>query len=773
MADIQIPQLPSVPNINGNEEIEAVQEGRSVKVTLKQLSTLPYGQPGATGPTGATGMPGPTGPEGEARGALYYQGTVQNSSVLPATAEDGQAFVALDTGRLWVYKAVGSPLRLGVPVGWSDVGYASAGITGATGPTGPIGDGITYKGQVATKSALPMTGNARGDAYVTQDSLRLYIWNSTAWDDNGAVSFGATGATGPTGATGVTGATGQSITGPTGPTGDTGAAGQTANLKGDFTNRLPSELPSTGLIPKDFDGPGNPPVDFQMQIKDALLYNGTGDPVHTGCIYIFEGAGGLEVTGWINAGRIVGPTGATGATGATGPTGATGASITGATGPTGLQGVTGATGATGDTGPVSKGLQYKGQVNTVGDLPVAGVVDGDSYTVKADNHLYIWDSNKWTDNGSVSVGPKGDTGATGPTGPASTLPGPQGVTGPTGPTGLQSTLPGPTGATGATGNTGNTGPAITGATGSTGNTGATGPTGLSPNISVSSTTGAPGTQASVVKSGAADAPNFAFTIPQGPTGSQGTQGPQGPQGSVSVGNKGPITVSSDTVWSLNSGVVGVGNLNFTPVTLSANNTFTGSNTFSGGLFSIAAGDVNLGGSGVSVTTGFALFGASGNPNGPTMEFRKQAGTYMAAVACDGNYGTNGSMCFYSATRPGNVLISNLASGDLFITGTYSPASDKRLKTNITNIPLNEAMDKVRQLQGVRYNRVDHTDGATHIGFIADDVELLFPEVVKTVDISAPNDPEDKIKTLAYDSLIAVLCEAIKEMDARLKALEGK
>ena len=102
--------------------------------------------------------------------------------------------------------------------------------------------------------------------------------------------------------------------------------------------------------------------------------------------------------------------------------------------------------------------------------------------------------------------PRGDTGATGATGP----------TGPTGPQGA----------------TGDTGP-----TGSTGSTGPTGPTGSAATIAAgSTTTGSPGTSASVTNSGSSGAATFDFTIPRGdvgatgPQGAQGIQGIQGPQG---------------------------------------------------------------------------------------------------------------------------------------------------------------------------------------------------------------------------------------------------
>ncbi len=70
--------------------------------------------------------------------------------------------------------------------------------------------------------------------------------------------------------------------------------------------------------------------------------------------------------------------------------------------------------------------------------------------------------------------------------------------------------------------TGATGP--TGPTGPTGATGATGADGLTPTITVgTTTTGLPGTEADVTIDGTAPNYTLNFTIPQGPTGPQFTQ----------------------------------------------------------------------------------------------------------------------------------------------------------------------------------------------------------------------------------------------------------
>lgn len=138
-------------------------------------------------------------------------------------------------------------------------------------------------------------------------------------------------------------------------------------------------------------------------------------------------------------------------------------------------------------------------------------------------------------------GPQGLTGQTGPQGPQGlTGPqGPQGLTGPQGPRGVQGPqgAKGDTGATGATGPAGPTGPqGPTGPKGDTGDTGPQGPQGSAATITVgTTTTGNPGTNASVTNSGTSSAAVFNFTIPRGNTGATGPQGPDGDAATIAVG----------------------------------------------------------------------------------------------------------------------------------------------------------------------------------------------------------------------------------------------
>lgn len=56
----------------------------------------------------------------------------------------------------------------------------------------------------------------------------------------------------------------------------------------------------------------------------------------------------------------------------------------------GVLGPTGPQGPQGPTGPQGTGINMKGTVATVADLPATGNTVGDGYVVLANGHVYVW-----------------------------------------------------------------------------------------------------------------------------------------------------------------------------------------------------------------------------------------------------------------------------------------------------------------------------------------------------------------------------------------------
>ncbi|WP_010432137.1 tail fiber domain-containing protein [Enterobacter mori] len=78
-----------------------------------------------------------------------------------------------------------------------------------------------------------------------------------------------------------------------------------------------------------------------------------------------------------------------------------------------------------------------------------------------------------------------------------------------------------------------------------------------------------------------------------------------------------------------------------------------------------------------------------------------------------------------------------------------PFSDENLKEDIR--PLKGSLDKILQLEGVSYTWKESK--SEDVGLIAQNVETVYPELVKT---------EDGKKQVDYQKLVAPLIEALRE-----------
>jgi len=112
-------------------------------------------------------------------------------------------------------------------------------------------------------------------------------------------------------------------------------------------------------------------------------------------------------------------------------------------------------------------------------------------------------------------------------------------------------------------------------------------------------------------------------------------------------------------------------------------------------------------------------------------------------------------------------------GDLHVEGdviAYSTTvSDAALKYDIN--PVEFALDKINQLKGVSY-KYKHNDRES-AGLLAQDVEKVMPSAVNTKKLPLATGTDKEYKTLHYDSMTAILVEAIKELTAKVKKLENK
>jgi hypothetical protein len=148
-------------------------------------------------------------------------------------------------------------------------------------------------------------------------------------------------------------------------------------------------------------------------------------------------------------------------------------------------------------------------------------------------------------------------------------------------------------------------------------------------------------------------------------------------------------------------------------------------------------------------------------------------TYMTPEvpsAPDGNgnkLGTAHTLTFVtSCTEAGHIDATN----NLFINGDIVAfnSSDERQKGNIRVI--DSPMSKLYKIKGVTFDwnnncSIMYNIGKSDIGVIAQDVEKVIPDAVKTRD--------DGFMGVDYNKLVPLLVEAVKELSDRVKELEGK
>jgi endosialidase-like protein len=92
-------------------------------------------------------------------------------------------------------------------------------------------------------------------------------------------------------------------------------------------------------------------------------------------------------------------------------------------------------------------------------------------------------------------------------------------------------------------------------------------------------------------------------------------------------------------------------------------------------------------------------------------------------------------------------------------------SDARLKKTVTN--LGYGLSQVMQLRPVSFQWKDRTDGRTHLGLIAQEVENIIPEAVER-----DKDPATPLG-MNYTSLVPVVIKAIQEQQITLSTLKAE
>ncbi|MGK7392107.1 MAG: tail fiber domain-containing protein [Candidatus Cyclobacteriaceae bacterium M2_1C_046] len=136
------------------------------------------------------------------------------------------------------------------------------------------------------------------------------------------------------------------------------------------------------------------------------------------------------------------------------------------------------------------------------------------------------------------------------------------------------------------------------------------------------------------------------------------------------------------------------------------------------------------------------------------------------------FGSNGGgliLSFFDGTSTINNIQLNGAdgtasfAGQVTVEGGTVVTSDRRYKDKITT--LENSLSKVNALRGVSYTIRKKPGLGTQIGVIAQEVEEVYPEFVHT--------DKEGYKAVNYAQMVAVLIEAVKELNTKIADLENQ
>lgn len=189
---------------------------------------------------------------------------------------------------------------------------------------------------------------------------------------------------------------------------------------------------------------------------------------------------------------------------------------------------------------------------------------------------------------------------------------------------------------------------------------------------------------------------------------------------------------------------------------------TGGLTVSGNL---SANVVNIGTGGFA-STGPAII-SNANPvvrlaptSAKTAFLQNQGNAFQILRSAGNNGATNDA-----GPNSRHPMVLNLDTGDVTFSGNITAYSDARLKKEVKD--LGYGLDEILKLRPVSFKRIGEDTDRTEMGFIAQEVREVMPEIV----IEAQD--EEKTLTMTYDKMVAPLVKAIQEQQVMIEKLMKK
>jgi hypothetical protein len=205
-----------------------------------------------------------------------------------------------------------------------------------------------------------------------------------------------------------------------------------------------------------------------------------------------------------------------------------------------------------------------------------------------------------------------------------------------------------------------------------------------------------------------------------------------------------------------------------------------------GAWTSGSGTITLGGtipaptsSQITTALGFTPY----NSGGATVLTSSNYSSYITSSGFTASSTLTGAVNTSSACTFGAVSAGNFSGSGYgrFAGDVVAFYSDRRLKTDI--VPIENALGKVLTLSGVQYRGNDvagsHGFDTTkqQVGVLADQILAVMPEAVEPAPFDSDEDGNSKsgenYLTVKYEKLVPLLIESIKELNAKIAALEAR
>jgi hypothetical protein len=227
--------------------------------------------------------------------------------------------------------------------------------------------------------------------------------------------------------------------------------------------------------------------------------------------------------------------------------------------------------------------------------------------------------------------------------------------------------------------------------------------------------------------------------------------------------------------------------------LDVGNLLYGDGLYNGG--SISSAPVSAGQIAIGTSTPYSRFTVwdSGTGTGQAFEVVNNASTTLARILDSGKAYFSGNVgigttspasrltvwgldsgattsAFAVVNNSSTTVFSVFDNGNATYYGSIFQSSDQRLKTDVTSLDASDSLAAIEELNPVSYLRIDQPGTGDNLGFIAQQVQTIFPELVSTT--SPTSLTPDGTLTLNYEGLIAPIVNAIQAIASEISSIEN-